>query len=99
MTDDDKKSSLDEFDWDAALAEWDKKPFEPEVAKEKKEAAEKKPLYRPPMKTVNPAGAQLAAPAAKPPPPKPAPPRPPPVAKPISLPKAPAPPLPHVGAS
>ena len=29
--------------WDAALAEWDKKPFDPEVASEKKEAPPKKP--------------------------------------------------------
>ncbi|HEY1956767.1 MAG TPA: hypothetical protein VGH28_14205 [Polyangiaceae bacterium] len=104
MTDDDKKSPLDEFDWDAALAEWDKKPFEPEVAKEKREqqAQDKRPLYRPPMKTVDPAGAQLAAPPAKAPPPPPAAPklgvpRPPVAAKPP--PKPPAPPLPHVAAS
>lgn len=53
----------DDIDWDAALAEWDKKPFEPDVAKEKREkaaAAEKaataekalpgaaRPLYEPP---------------------------------------------------
>src|SRR5678815_5048942 len=50
----DKKGGLDDFDWDAALAEWDKKPFEPEVASEKKEAPpkpdEKPPLYRAPLK-------------------------------------------------
>ena len=35
---DDKKSPLDDFDWDAALSEWDKAPFEPDLAKAKKEA-------------------------------------------------------------
>ena len=104
MSESDKKGGggLDDFDWDAALAEWDKKPFEPEVAAEKKEApapaakVEEKPLYRAPMKTVDPTGAQLAdLPKAPPPPPapptaaaKPPPPRP--------IPK-PAVPLPQIG--
>ena len=36
MSENDKKGGggLDDFDWDSALAEWDKKPFEPEVASE-----------------------------------------------------------------
>ncbi len=89
MTDSDKKSPLDDFDWDAALAEWDKKPFSPEVEAEKKDAGappapageKKPPLYRPPMKTTDPASSQIAAP--------PLPPRPQPI--------APKPPLPPMG--
>ncbi len=98
MSESDKKGGggLDDFDWDAALAEWDKKPFDPEVASEKKEAPPKKPedkpLYRAPMKTMDPAGAQVAdLPNAPPPAPtaaKPPPPRP--------IPK-PAVPLPQIG--
>ncbi len=57
MTDDGTKSPLDDFDWDAALSEWDKKPFEPDLAKEKKEKEEE-------GKSPKPA-------AAKPPPPVP----------------------------
>ncbi len=88
MSDSDKKppggggkAPLDDFDWDAALAEWDKQPFSPEVAGDKKDkpaGAPSKPLYRPPMKTTDPASSQIAAP----PPPRPvapkAPPPPPP---------------------
>jgi len=81
----DEKKPLDDFDWDAALAEWDKQPFSPEVAGDKKErppapaapGAPERPLYRPPMKTTDPASAQIAAPA-QPPRPKPVVPKPPP---------------------
>ncbi len=76
MTDDDKKGPLQDFDWDAALAEWDKDPAEDE----EKEAAPKepaapaapsasKPLYRPPAPTIDPASAQIAARAGRPAPP------------------------------
>jgi tetratricopeptide (TPR) repeat protein len=40
MTDDGTKSPLDDFDWDAALSEWDKKPFEPDLAKGQEEPKE-----------------------------------------------------------
>ena len=89
MTESDKKAPLDDFDWDAALAEWDKQPFSPEVAGEKKEpkpgavAADAKPLYRPPMKTMDPAASQVSLPAS--------PPRPPP---PATKPQPPPPPVP-----
>ncbi len=72
MTDDGTKSPLDDFDWDAALSEWDKKPFEPDLAKEQaaKDEAEKA--------AAKPPAAPPPAPAAKPPapalPPRPAPP-------------------------
>ena len=83
MTEDDKKSPLEDFDWDAALSEWDKAPFEPDLAKAKadaeaaaaakeEKAAEAPPgksLYRPPAPTVDPAAAQLQA-APRPPAPK-----------------------------
>jgi tetratricopeptide (TPR) repeat protein len=98
---DDKKGPLDDFDWDAALAEWDKKPFEPEVANEKKEKPPlqrpptgNKPLYRPPMKTMDPAGAQIAAPNAPIAPPKPPVPPPRPA---IAKPPVPKPPVPSFG--
>ncbi len=91
---DEKKGPLDDFDWDAALAEWDKKPGESDASGDKPKPAAPlqrpptadKPLYRPPMKTMDPAGAQIAAPQVpqKPPPPKPA----PPIAKP-PIPKPP----------
>lgn len=52
MTDDGTKSPLDDFDWDAALSEWDKKPFEPDLAKEQaaKDEAEKAAAAKPPAK-------------------------------------------------
>ena len=96
MSESDKKAPLDDFDWDAALAEWDKKPFEPEVAAEKKEAPpapkQEAPLYRAPMKTVDPVGAQAADLPKAPPPPPPA--AKPPVPKPVPK---PAVPLPQIG--
>jgi len=94
VSDSDKKAPLDDFDWDAALAEWDKQPFTPEVANEKKEKEKPpvgdKPLYRPPMKTTDPATSQIAAPPP-PRPPRPAPPAkpPPPVPAPAQAPGAP----------
>lgn len=43
----------DDFDWDSALAEWDKAPFVPEIAKEQKQKEPPKPprpqpIYQPP---------------------------------------------------
>lgn len=53
MTDD--KKPEDEFDWDAALSEWEKSSFEPEVAKDKEtqrpavlESTPAAPIYKPP---------------------------------------------------
>lgn len=71
----DKKSPLEDFDWDAALSEWDKAPFEPDLKKEAAAAASDKSAeeappgqapYRAPLPTVNPAVAQVRA-APKPP--------------------------------
>jgi lipoprotein NlpI len=59
MTDSDKKLS-DDFDWDAALAEWDKQPFEPGLAEERKEGLDVAPAparapFRPaPPKPIEP---------------------------------------------
>jgi len=88
MSDSDKKppggkAPLDDFDWDAALAEWDKQPFSPAVAGDKKEKpppVDNRPLYRAPMKTTDPASSQIAAPPL-PPRPIPKPPPPPPARK------------------
>ena len=56
MTDEKKPpTGEEEFDWDAALSEWEKSSFEPEVAKDKEtqrpavlEATPSAPIYKPP---------------------------------------------------
>lgn len=52
---DEKKPEGEEFDWDAALSEWEKTSFEPEVAKDKEtqrpavlEVTPSAPIYKPP---------------------------------------------------
>lgn len=57
----------DDIDWDAALAEWDKKPFEPDVAAEKREqaaAAAKAAAQPPPTGAERPLDAPPHEPAA-----------------------------------
>ncbi len=55
----------DNFDWDKALSEWDKAPFEPDLAGDSKDpppvapAANASPLYRPPAETAPEALADL----------------------------------------